>query len=58
MTRLASIEAVIANLDRWLNEYDAARWDQQTTTDSTAGRLDHLIAEALADHAAGRTTPL
>ena len=33
-------------------------WDRQIEADVKAGRLDHLIAEAKADFAAGRTKPL
>jgi hypothetical protein len=33
-------------------------WDRQIEADIKAGRLDHLIAEAEADIAAGRTKPL
>jgi hypothetical protein len=34
------------------------QWDKQIEEDSAAGRLDHLIQEAEADIAAGRTRPL
>ncbi len=33
-------------------------WDLQIAQDSKAGRLDHLIEEALAEHKAGKTRPL
>ena len=33
-------------------------WDRQVEADAAAGRLDRLAAEALSDHAAGRTDPL
>ena len=33
-------------------------WDRQIETDAKAGRLDHVIAQAEADIAAGRTKPL
>ncbi len=33
-------------------------WDRQIEADIKAGRLDHVIAEAEADIAAGRTKPL
>ena len=38
-------------------DFDDA-WDRQIDADLKAGRLDHLIAQAEADIAAGRTTPL
>jgi hypothetical protein len=39
-------------------EYANARWDRQIEADSAAGRLDPLVGEALAEHRAGKTTPL
>jgi hypothetical protein len=33
-------------------------WDRQIEADVKAGRLDHLLAQAEADIAAGRTKPL
>ena len=39
------------------NHFDDA-WDRQIETDAKAGRLDHVIAQAEADIAAGRTKPL
>ena len=33
-------------------------WDRQIKADATAGRLDHLVDEARADIAAGRSRPL
>ena len=38
-------------------DFDDA-WDRQIEADVKAGRLDHLIAQARADIAAGRTKPL
>ena len=38
-------------------DFDDA-WDRQIEADAKAGRLDHLIARAEADIAAGRTKPL
>jgi hypothetical protein len=38
-------------------DFDDA-WDRQIKADAEAGRLDHLIAQAEADIAAGRTKPL
>ncbi len=42
----------------WFAEYDALAWDRQLEADLAAGRLDHLIGEALRDHREGRTTEL
>jgi hypothetical protein len=38
-------------------DFDDA-WDRQIDADAKTGRLDHLIAQAEADIAAGRTKPL
>lgn len=45
-------------LSRWLGERFADAWDAQIEDDITAGRLDHLIAQAESDIAAGRTKAL
>jgi hypothetical protein len=42
----------------WFLEYDWAAWDHQIERDAKAGRLDDLAANALRDHAAGKTKPL
>jgi uncharacterized iron-regulated protein len=39
-------------------EADAEAWDRQIAEDAKAGRLDHLIAEADEDVAAGRVCKL
>ena len=66
MSRIDEIEAQIATLsdaeraelrDRFLRE-DADLWDQQIEADALSGRLDEVFAEALNDHAAGKSTPL
>ena len=66
MSRVEEIEAQIATLtdaeraelrDRFLRE-DADLWDQQIEADSLSGKLDELFAEALHEHAAGKSTPL
>ena len=48
----------VAQLAKWLVEYDAALWDKQIEQDAKSGRLDKLAAEARADYRAGRTRPL
>jgi hypothetical protein len=40
----------------WFTEFDADEWDRQLEADVAAGRLDWLVAEALEDRQAGRTT--
>jgi hypothetical protein len=42
----------------WFAEFDMAQWDRQIAEDSNAGKLDHLIEQALKDHRAGRTREL
>ena len=37
----------------WFAEFDAAGWDRQIEADVAQGKLDRLIAEALADCASG-----
>ena len=66
MSTISEIQAAIAKLspaekiqlERWFAELQADTWDAQIEEDIKAGRLDHLIAQAEADIAAGRTRPL
>lgn len=66
MRSVAEIQAEIEKLSSadqrrladWLEELQADAWDAQIEEDIKAGRLDHLIAQAEADIAAGRTRPL
>jgi hypothetical protein len=66
MSTISEIQAAIAKLspaekielERWFAELQADAWDAQIEEDIKAGRLDHLIAQAEADIAAGRTRPL
>ncbi len=66
MRSVADIQAEIEKLSSadqrrladWLEELQADAWDAQIEEDIKAGRLDHLIAQAEADIAAGRTKPL
>jgi len=44
----------LSKLRAWFFELDARLWDQQIEADSKAGKLDGLIAEALADYRAGK----
>jgi hypothetical protein len=47
-----------AELREWLLEQDWAEWDRQIERDAAAGRLDRLMKQALADHAAGKSRPI
>ena len=66
MTALDKIQAEIKKLThaqqrelaQWFAEMQADAWDAQIEEDSQAGRLDHLIAQAEADIAGGRTKTL
>jgi hypothetical protein len=42
----------------WFAEFDARAWDAQIEADSKAGKLDAVVAEALAEHRAGKTRAL
>ena len=60
------IENAVANLPHgelvefgeWFEEHRAQVWDEQIDEDSRAGKFDSLIAQAKAEHDAGRTRPL
>jgi hypothetical protein len=66
MTRVEQLEQEIAKLRpdefaqlrEWLLEQDWAEWDRQIERDGAAGKLDGLMKQALADHAAGKSRPL
>jgi hypothetical protein len=66
MSTLAKIRAEIEKLTsseqrelaQWFVEMQADAWDAQIEDDIQGGRLDHLIVQAEADIAAGRTKPL
>ena len=66
MTKLEKIEQEIASLNPadvrkladWIEEYKEELWDRQIEADAKAGKLDSLVAQALADHKAGKTRPL
>jgi len=48
----------LAKFRRWLLDFDAHVWDQQIESDSRSGRLGDLVAEAVADHEAGKARDL
>ncbi len=66
MTRVEQLEQEIAKLNpdefarlrEWLLERDWDEWDRQIERDGAAGKLDGLMKQALADHAAGKSRPL
>ena len=43
----------LAEFRRWFAEFDSAAWDRQLEEDASAGKLDQLAEEALADFQAG-----
>jgi len=43
-----------ARLREWFIERDGEQWDQQIEADAQAGKLDFLIAEAMAEKAQGQ----
>ena len=48
----------LAKLRAWFVEFDARVWDEQIEADAKVGKLDGLIAEALADYKAGKAREL
>lgn len=48
----------LAEFRSWFVEFDARVWDDKIAADLDAGRLDNLIAEALADYKAGKAREL
>jgi hypothetical protein len=51
-------EEEFAELSRWLSEKDWARWDNEITANSEAGKLDFLVSEALDAKAKGKLKDL
>ena len=66
MSELEMLEAHVQKLSpeelkkfrAWFAEFDARIWDVQIEADAKAGKLDGLVAEALAEHRAGKTREL
>lgn len=44
-----------AKLRQWMLELDEAQWDAQIAADSTAGKLDFLVARARQEMASGQS---
>ena len=42
----------------WFRKYDSDEWDREIEEDISAGRLENLAKEAIAEHKAGRTKEL
>lgn len=66
MTELEQIEDRVLKLSatdfeefrKWFREQEWNEWDRQIEQDSESGKLKTLAEKVLADHAAGRTTPI
>jgi hypothetical protein len=66
MTKLEALEKVVTALSpeelaefrAWLAEYEWQLWDDELEHDVAAGKLDDLVAEALADAERGDTREL
>jgi hypothetical protein len=62
MTRIEDIEKAVERLSpeelarfrAWFEEFDARLFDEKIERDAKAGKLDKLLAEARANHAASR----
>jgi hypothetical protein len=48
----------LAKFRAWFFEFDARVWDQQIEADLRAGKLNGLVADALAEYKAGRVREL
>jgi hypothetical protein len=48
----------LSKFREWFLAFDAEKWDQQFKDDVSAGRLDRLADEAIADHQARTSTKL
>jgi hypothetical protein len=66
MSTVQEIEHAIEKLPReevfvltnWLSTHFSELWDRQIEEDISAGLLDDLAAEAVAEHRAGKSLPL
>ena len=66
MTKVEAIEREVEKLSAaelsafrtWFAEFDWQVWDRQLEQDVAGGKLDKLMAEALADHERGETNEL
>ncbi|MEI6746125.1 MAG: hypothetical protein WCL34_09200 [Methylococcaceae bacterium] len=51
-------EPDLAELQRWFSEFYGSIWDKQIERDATAGKLDALATEAIAEYYSGTVTEL
>ena len=66
MARVEELTLEVQQLDRdelaafrdWFRKYDSDEWDKAIEEDVSAGRLNKLANEAIAEHRAGRTKEL
>ena len=66
MTELEQIEDRVLKLSptdfeefrKWFREQEWNEWDRQIERDSESGKLKAIADKVLADHSAGRTTPI
>jgi hypothetical protein len=66
MSRVEAIQSAILSLApeeyvylrQWFAERDWERWDKQIEEDAASGKLDFLIAEAMAEKAQGQLRDL
>jgi hypothetical protein len=66
MARVEELTIEVQRLNRdelaafrdWFRKYDSDEWDKEIEEDVSAGRLDKLANEAIAEHRAGRTKEL
>ena len=66
MARVEQLTIEVQQLNRdelaafrdWFRKYDSDEWDKEIEEDVSAGRLDKLANEAIAEHRAGRTKEL
>ena len=66
MSRVEAIQLAVLSLSaeeyvylrQWFAERDWERWDKQIEEDAASGKLDFLIAEAMAEKAQGQLRDL
>ena len=51
-------EQELAQFRQWFTKYSGDQWDVQIEADATAGKLDSLAQEALAEYHAGKATEI
>jgi hypothetical protein len=66
MSRVKKLSQAVEDLDReefaifaaWFEAFERRRWDRQIEADATAGKVNGLAEQALADLRSGKITPL